>query len=139
MRHGGLTELHMDVMTELQPAGEMYRAGDYAAGLTITRELWDRITEPKVEVPDAYNVLEYAVAFALKMKDLDEAWRWACLAPSFKEARQDRGEVEFLVGRVAFARDEMDTAKENFLVAKKKSRGRIFKGEDPRFLRLISQ
>lgn len=129
----------MDVMMELGPAGELYRNGDYAGALRLTRELWDRIPEPRTDLLDAYNVLEYAVACALRLNDLAEAWRWACLAPSFREKRQDRGEVEFLIGRVAFERGDMDVAKENLLLAKKKSRGRIFEGEDPKYQALTAR
>ena len=129
----------MDVMTELGPAGELFRSGDYTRALEATRALWVRLPEPRTEVPDAYNVIEYAVACALRMQDLDQAWSWACLAPSFSEHRQDRGEAEFLVGRVAFARGDMALARTHFLVAKSKSRGRLFEGEDPRYRALVAQ
>ena len=129
----------MDVMVELREVGEMYKSGDFTNGLKKTREIWERVPEPKNATANAYIILEYAVGFALKLRDPDEAWKWACLAPSFIEKRQDLGEVEFLIGRVAFERGDMETAKANFLIAKRKSRGRIFEGQDPKYKALIAR
>jgi hypothetical protein len=87
----------MDVMKELSPVGEMYKSGDFSGGLKRLRELWEKIPEPKTNTSNAYNIIEYGVAFALKIGDLDAAWEWAGYAPGFSEKRQDRGETEFLV------------------------------------------
>jgi hypothetical protein len=83
--------------------------------------------------------VEYAVAFALKLGDLEEAWLWANRAPEFKEKRQDRGEVEFLVGKVAYEAGKMDVALEQFKEANRKSKGRIFSGEDPKYAALLKR
>jgi hypothetical protein len=55
----------------------------------------------------------------------------------FASKRQDMGEVEFLVGKVAFERGELEKAKEQFLIANRKSEGRAFNGKDERYERLI--
>jgi hypothetical protein len=127
----------MDVMSELREVAGLFRSNNFQSGLLRLREIWDRIPEPKVETANAYLVLEYGVAFSLKSGNLDEAQRWAALAPNFAEKRQDRGEVEFLVGKVAFERGELDVAKECFLIANAKSEGRIFEGEDKKYTQLI--
>lgn len=124
-------------MSELKEIGALFRAGDFRTGLKILWDLWIQIPEPKIETPNAYLVIEYGVAFALKSRDLDDAKKWAALAPAFAEKRQDRGEVEFLVGKVALERGEIDVAKENFAVSSLKSKGRIFEGEGKKYKKFI--
>lgn len=128
----------MDVMAELQPIGALYTAGEFRAGLEKLELLWAAIPEPKADTPNAYLVVEYGARLSLKEDDLDLAQLWADRAPMFAIKRQDLGEVEFLIGRVAFERGEIEKAKEQFLIAKKKSRGRAFIGEDERYKQLIA-
>jgi hypothetical protein len=127
----------MDVILELKEIGALFSAGDFRTSLKKLWDLWKQIPDPKVETSNAYMVIEYGVAFCLKMRELDEAQKWAVLAPPFRVKRQDRGEVEFLVGKVAFERGEVDIARENFIAANTKSKGRIFQGEDPKYKALI--
>ena len=127
----------MDVMFELDEIDASLETDDFRAALEKIRGVWMRIPEPKTETSNAYLVLEYAVACSLKLGDLDEAQRWASLAPAFAEKRQDRGEVEFLVGKVAYERGEFEIARENFLIANTKSRGRIFRSQDKKYGLLI--
>lgn len=128
----------MDVMAELKPIGVLYSGGQFDIGLQRLRELWAEIPEPKIDASNAYLVIEYGVALALKIEDLDEAQRWAALAPQFAQKRQDMGEVEFLVGRVAFERGELDIARDNFLIASRKSGGRAFINKDAKYRKLIA-
>ena len=128
----------VDVMSELRPIGAIFNEGDFHTGLERLHDLWARIPEPKTQTLNAYLVLEYGVAFALKAGDLDEAQRWAALAPDFAKVRQDMGEAEFLVGKVAFERGEYEAARESFFVANAKSEGRAFEGEDEKYRRLIA-
>ncbi|MBS0253878.1 MAG: hypothetical protein JSS36_01365 [Proteobacteria bacterium] len=127
----------MEVMAELREVSVLFRSNDFQNGLERLREIWDEIPEPKVDTANAYLVLEYGVAFSLKSGNLDEAQRWAAFAPDFAQKRQDRGEVEFLVGKVAFERGDLATAKEWFLISNAKSEGRIFEGEDKKYVQLI--
>ena len=87
---------------------------------------------------NAYLVIEYGVAFALKAGDLDEAQKWADLAPEFKSVRQDMGEVEFLQGKVSFERGDLEAARAYFATANAKSEGRAFENEDARYKQLLS-
>jgi hypothetical protein len=127
----------IDIMTELKDVGDCFRMGDLLSGLKKLQLIWETIPEPKTEIANSYLVIEYAVTFALKLGDIDEATKWASLAPQFMEKRQDRGEVEFLVGKVAFERGEMELAKQNLILADKKSKGRILQGQDPKYRTLV--
>lgn len=127
----------MDVMAELKPIGLLYSAGDLRAGLRQLRSLWAAVPEPKADTPNAYLIVEYGVAFSLKNQDLCEAQEWAERAPVFAAKRHDMGEVEFLIGKVAFERGEIEEAKKQFLIANAKSEGRAFEGKDERYKRLL--
>jgi hypothetical protein len=129
----------IEVMSEMKGIGARFQSGDLSTGLRDLDSLWDRIPEPKTETANSYMVIEYAVAFTLRLKDLDQAKKWASRAALFTGKRQDKGEVEFLVGKVAFECGETEAAKQSFVVANKKSRGRIFQGEDPKYRTLIGK
>ena len=127
----------MDVMSELRKFGPMFKTGDFELGLRDLADLWSKIPTPKTATLNAYLVIEYGVAFALRGGLLDEAKRWALLAPEFRENRHESGEVEFLMGKVAFERGELDAAKKYFLVANEKSGGRMFDGEAKKYAELF--
>jgi hypothetical protein len=55
----------------------------------------------------------------------------------FAAKRHDMGEAELLLGKVAFERGDLQTAKEQFVIANAKSEGRAFEAKDERYQRLI--
>lgn len=123
----------IDVRLQLKRVGEFYQKGDFQAGLIQLQEIWNSIHEPKTDVPNSYLIIEYAVKLSMKAGDLDKAWDWASLASQFKLHRKDLGEVECLLGIVAFERGDLQKAKEQLSIAHEKSKGRIFQGEDPKY------
>lgn len=127
----------MDVMAELRPIGALYSAGAFSEALSKLSSLWAAVPDPKPDTPNAYLIVEYGVALALKEGDIEQASEWADRAPMFAAKRQDMGEVEFLLGKVAFERGERAKAREHFLVANAKSEGRAFEGKDERYKWLI--
>ncbi|MBI5939072.1 MAG: hypothetical protein HY859_01465 [Caulobacterales bacterium] len=127
----------MDVMAELKPIGSLYGTGDFQTGLCHLQSLWAAVPEPKADTLNAYLIVEYGVAFSLKVQDLDQAQEWADRAPVFAAKRHDMGEVEFLIGKVAFERGQTEKAKEQFRIANAKSEGRAFEGKDKRYKLLI--
>lgn len=129
----------MDVMKKLKKAGELYTNGDREGCMRLVEAAWDSLPLPKEQVPNAYLLVEYAVSMSLQANALDAALHWANFAPLFAERRHNLGEAEFLLGKVHFARDELDESKRYLLEAKMKSRGKVFVGEDPKYLRLIKE
>jgi hypothetical protein len=127
----------MDVISELRKIGPKVDTGDFELGLRDLADVWSKIPNPKTSALNAYLVIEYGVAFALKSGNLDEAQRWALLAPEFRENRHDSGEVEFLMGKVAFERGDLKVAKQHFLIADEISGGRMFEGEPKKYADLI--
>ena len=127
----------MDVMIELKKAGELYRSGDLKASLSVVQATWDELQGSKPEIPNAYLLVEYAVAILLKLNELDRALTWANLAPDFAEKRHDLGEAEFLLGKVYLARGDLIESKRCFITANAKSHGKIFDGERSEYIQLI--
>ena len=127
----------IDVMPELRNIGELGAKGDYPAALARLNRLWEGIPEPKMEVSNVYMIIEYAVELLIRAGDMDKAWQWALLAPKYNKRRQDLGEAEFLLGRVAFERGDFKVAEANFAIANEKSNGRIFRGENPKYKAII--
>jgi len=127
----------MNVMLELKTVGIAFQAGRFPEALDKISTLWEKIPNPKTEIANSYLVIEYGVAISLKAGDLKTAEKWAALATSFTAKRQDLGEVEFLVGKVAFERGAIEEAKRNFLIAHAKSDGRIFEGVDRKYIGVI--
>lgn len=123
----------MDVMAEIMGLNATAATDSPQDRLSKLENLWNRIPEPKTEELNAYLIIEKAVAVCLKINDLNQAWKWSQLAPQFSVIRNDVGEAEFLIGKIAFMRGDMDMAKSYFQSANKKSKGKIFQGEDPRF------
>jgi len=125
-------------MVELRPIGALFTDGRFLDGLQALWKLWKNIPEPKADDPNVYMIVEYGVEFALRAGDLDEAQKWAGLAPQFAEARHDMGEVEMLLGRVAFERGQYEIAKEHFLIANAKSEGRLFEGRHKKYKEVMN-
>ncbi len=129
----------IDVMAVLKDIGELYKLGDFESSLIKLQQVWDSLPEPKSNVANSFLVITYAVKISMHIGDLEQAWTWASLALSYNKGRQDIGEAEFLVGKVAFERGDVATARELFVIADSKSLGRVFHGEDSKYRKLIKQ
>jgi hypothetical protein len=115
----------------------LYRAGQRAQCLHEVSELWASLPEPKEQVANSYLLVEYGARLSLDVKEYERAMDWARIALRYNGIRNTKGEGEFLLGKVAFELGDMNTARENFRIANKKSLGRVFQGEDPKYKRLI--
>ncbi len=127
----------IEVMEELKRIGDLYKQQNYSIALDKLDDLWNSIPEPKFEIRNSFLIIMYGVKVSLILNNLEKAWAWAVLAPEYNKGRQDIGEAEFIVGMVAFERGELEIAVENFKIANKKSGGRAFHGEDPKYKAII--
>ena len=129
----------LDVMQSLRSAGALCSGGQYEQALAEVNDLWNGLPSNKVEVPNAYMVLEYAVAILLHLARLDEARSWAERGLAFREKRHDLGEAEFLIAKVAYEQGDLEEARQLLSTASEKSGGRILHGEDSKYRALIRQ
>jgi len=95
------------------------------------------IPEPKEDFGESFNVIKYIIEDYLTLKDIQNAKLWSNKIFVYGKNRVDGGEKELLMGKVLFESEEYDSALEYFSVAFKKSSGREFEGEDPKYLELI--
>lgn len=127
----------MDIMVEIKPIGELFKEGRYSDALRMLEVLWDKIPSPKEDTLNSYMLVAYGATIAIKNADLDNAWIWAQRGLSYSGNFNLAGESEFLMGEVAFARSDFETAKSYFKKVEKNSGKRLFKGKNPKFLELI--
>ena len=125
------------VMKSLQSPRALYASGHYEQAFSEVRDIWEGLPSNKLEEPNAYMILEYAVAILLRLGRLDDARSWAERSLSFREKRHDLGEAEFLVAKVAYEQGSLDEARQLISAAFKKSNGRILQGEDSKYRALI--
>lgn len=127
----------MDLMNEIIPIGELFKAGKYKESLLELEILWEKLPEPKELVKNSYMIVSYGAIISQKKSDLEKAWIWALRASPYSKKFNLGGESEFLVGEVAFARGDLETAKKYFELANKISGRRLFKGKNPKFEELL--
>lgn len=101
------------------------------------KQLWDTIPAPQRNTPNAYLIIEYLSRILIKLKRYDEAFIWGIKGTDFNLTRNQAGEAEFLLGIIAYESGNHEFAKDMFLIAKKRSKGRVFKDENPEYLKLI--
>ena len=128
-----------DIMAELKPIGELFSAGRYRDVLVQLENVWDKVPSPKEAMLNSYLIISYGVAIAHKSGHLDKAWEWAQRGLPYSGKFNLAGESEFLVGEIAYARSDFETAIKYFNMVKKMSGYRLFKSKDPKFRRLIEK
>ena len=126
-----------DVMTSLRSAGVLAADGHLEQALAEATDIWQQLPSDKVEIPNAYMIVEYAVAILLRLGRVDDARIWAERGLDFREKRHDLGEAEFLIAKVAYEQGRLHEARELLVAAISKSNGRILRGEDPKYRALL--
>jgi hypothetical protein len=127
----------IDVMKKLKPIGELYKSGEFTAALLLLDNLWEDVPFPKESVPNSYLIVAYGVALSCKNNDLDRAWEWAQRGLPYSGVINLAGESELLIGEVAYARSDFESAKQYFKIVNKMSGMRLLKDKNPRFKQLI--
>ncbi len=112
-------------------------------GLTIEEEIkklssfYENLPEPKTEINNAYLFVRMIGMLYLKIKDFDLAEKWGEIGMQYKGIHGLLGEQEFFLGRVYFAKGEMEKAKEYFVKVRKNSGWRLFRNKNPEYRRLV--
>jgi tetratricopeptide (TPR) repeat protein len=76
---------------------------------------------------------------SLLIKDIESAKKWSEEIYKCALHRIDSGEREFLSGKVAYAMNDLESAKSLFTIANKKSGGRCFQNEDKKYKELLDK
>ncbi len=112
-------------------------------GLTVEEKIkklssfYESLPEPKTEVNNSYLFVDKIGRLALQINDLDLAEKWGKIGMQYKGIHGLLGEQEFFLGRVYFAKGEMEKAKEYFVKVRKNSGWRLFRNKKPEYRRLV--
>lgn len=109
------------------PEEEIKRLSDY----------YEKLPEPKVEIHGSYLFVKHIGENALEINDFDLAEKWGLIGLKYKGIYGLLGEEEFFMGKVYFAKGEMEKAKEYFTKVKENSGWRLFNGENPDYKKLV--
>ena len=136
-------ELPVDIQSKLDPIfdenEQHYEEGDYQKCIALHKKAWALFPEPKYDYPEeGYALVQGLVDLNLLVNQLDEAAHWAENLQQFDQ-EDFLGTTEFALGKVYYAMDRIDEAKEQFALAMKKSEGRVFEGEDKKYSQLLKK
>ncbi len=126
----------MDMLDRLMPIDDLFEMGKYGEALKGLERMWKSFPVPQETVLNSYLVVSYGAVIALKAGDLVAAKIWADRNIAYSGNVNLLGESEFLCGEVAFAMGDIETAAKYFKKARKNSGKRLFKGQNPQYLKL---
>ncbi len=107
---------------------------DFKAGEPLLIEAWALLPEPKDIYDESFHIATYAVDNYIMLNKFEYAKKWAEILQKCSLERHDSGERELQTAKVAFEMADFELAKKLFLVANKKSGGRVFKrGDDKKY------
>ncbi len=100
---------------------------------------YKQLPEPRTEIHGSY-LFVYKIGFlALANGNYDLAEEWGLIGLKYKGIYGLLGEEEFFLGQVYFAKGDMDKAKEYFTKVYENSKTRLFREENPEYLKLIGK
>lgn len=126
-----------DIISELRPIGQLFASGSYGDALLALDRLWCSVPDPKEGMLNSFLIVSYGAIISLKSDRLDDALVWAQRGLAYSGNFNLAGESEFLLGEVAFARADYETAFKCFKTVKQISGWRLFKNKDPRYRKLV--
>lgn len=114
-----------------------YDNGDYNATIEILKIMWEKLPNPEVDYDDSYHIARSIALISLELRNYEQAKEWAEITKSCDPERQDIGEKEFLIGKVACESGDMLEAKRFLEIANNKSGGRCFSDQDKKYKQLL--
>lgn len=100
-----------------------FEEGDYDEGWKLCMEAWDMLPEPKYKQPESWFVVTNIIKYSIETKNFEYADRFLGLLFICALERADSEDREFWAGRLAYAKGDMDIAKELFARSLEKGNG----------------
>lgn len=111
----------------VKKSDKQFNNGNHEESILLLEEAWNLIPDPKgIYCEESYHLVKDVVATSLILNDLKKAKVWADKIFLTGFDRIDSGDKEFISGKVAFELGDLETAKEFFIIANRKSEGRCF-------------
>lgn len=123
-------------------AYEYFQKKNYDASFNLMYKAWDMIPMPKENYFESFNIAQYIFDDCVTLLRFDDAERW------LKEIKKvqakhpeswDAGQVEFLEGKLYFEKNELDKARDLFIVAMRESEGRAFVNQPKKYADLLKK
>jgi tetratricopeptide (TPR) repeat protein len=123
-------------------AYEYFQKENYIESFKLMGQAWDMIPLPKENYFESFNIAKYIFDDYVTLFKFDEAERW------LKEIKKvqakyplswDAGQVEFLEGKLYFEKNELERAKELFIIAMRNSDGRAFLSQPKKYVDLLKK
>lgn len=127
----------MDIANEYFELGKKIKDFPILEKIKCLEELYNSLPSPKTDVNNSYLIVKAIGFLSLKESLLDLAEKWGIIGMQYKDIHGFLGEQEFFMGKVYFAKGEMEKAKEYFEKVYKNSKWRLFKGENPEYKKLV--
>ena len=101
--------------------------------LSLLLDCWALIPNEKYIYDESYLVAWRIVQLAIETKNIPLMNEWKKHIELADPERADSGQREMLLGKIAYLNNNLQEARELFLVANKKSEGRCFKKSDSKY------
>jgi tetratricopeptide (TPR) repeat protein len=123
----------------MDESDELYDQKHYQKSISKLLEAWDVLPVPKEKYDESFHIAEGLAETFFLIKNNEEAVRWAKKLGECDPERQDDGDSEFLLGKIYYEMNDMETAKAQFLIAMKKSEGRLFDDAPKKYSDLLKK
>lgn len=120
-------------------SNEAWSDGNYVESIQLMLEAWEKLPDPKGEYSESYHLCDGLVSTYLLIENYADAKKWSQEIYQCGLHRIDSGERELLSGKVAFAMNDLESAKKFFTIANKKSSGRLFQNEEKKYKNLLDK
>ncbi|MCM3170966.1 hypothetical protein [Paenibacillus sp. MER 99-2] len=118
----------------INESNEQFQNGKQKESIVLLEEAWELIPEPKGIYSESYHLVEDIIDTLFLLQDFNKAYEWSKKIFITGFMRFDTGTKEFISAKAAFELGKFDLARDFFNFAFKKSEGRCFEDEDPKYL-----
>ena len=121
-----------DLLMQYIDESMAHGANAYQYIIEVSKRYWDMLSEPKIAHSISYHLFLSLINSYLFLEEYEKALHWAIIFETFDfeaDGRYDSGEKDFYVAICYHKNGCIDKAREYFINAKKKSRGRCFNGK----------
>lgn len=112
---------------------ELLNVRSFGEELSLLLDCWSLIPDDKHSYDESYLVAWRVVELAIETNNLPLMNEWKNHIALADAERADSGHREMLLGKIAYMNNDLQEAKELFLIANKKSEGRCFKASDTKY------
>jgi len=114
----------------IQESHHLFDKKDYKKSIDVLIKAWDKLPEDKNQYDESFYIVSYILDTSVFIKDIQTMNEWVDKIFYADPERGDYGQRDMWAGKVAFESNQKEKALEYFKIANKKSKGRLFLGEN---------